>query len=59
MNLQIFDIDFFEGVLSEWNYKGVYVNNVCVYSVKSDTSITLKDLKEKICMIENKDMSIR
>ena len=59
MNLPKFDIDFFEDVLSEWNYKEVYVNNVCVYSVKSDTSITLKDLKEKICMIENKDMSIR
>ena len=39
--------------------KRVYVNNVCVYSVKSDTNITLKDLKEKICIIENKDMSIR
>ena len=59
MNLPKFDIDFFEDVLAEWNYKEVYVNNVCVYSVKSDTSITLKDLKEKICMIENKDMSIR
>ena len=59
MNLPRFDIDFFNGVLSEWNYKEIYVNNVCVYSVKSDTSITLKDLREKICMIENKDMSIR
>ena len=59
MNLPKFDIDFFDAVLSDWNYKEVYVNNVCVYSVKSDTSITLKDLKEKICMIENKDMSIR
>lgn len=59
MNLHRFDIDFLISVLSEWNYKEVYVNNVCVYSVNSDTSITLNDLKEKICMIENKDMSIR
>ena len=59
MNLPKFDIEFFDTVLSDWNYKEIYVNNVCVYSVKSDTSITLDNLKEKIHMIENKDMSIR
>jgi hypothetical protein len=59
MNLPKFDIDFFDAVLSDWNYKEIYVNNVCVYSVKSDTSITMTDLKEKIYMIENKGMSIK
>ena len=46
MNLPKFDIDFFDSVLSEWNYKEVYVNNVCVYSVASDVSITIPDFKK-------------
>lgn len=59
MHLPRFDIDFFDNVLSDWNYKEVYVNNVCVYSVKSDTSITMLDLKDKILTIENTAMSIK
>ena len=59
MNLPKFSVDFFDMVLSDWNYKEIYVNNVCVYSVESDTSITINDLKQKIYMIENKDMSIK
>ena len=59
MNLPKFDIDFFDAVLSDWNYKEIYVNNVCVYSVASDTSVTMTDLKEKINTIENKSMSIK
>ena len=59
MNLPKFDIDFFDAVLSDWNYKEIYVNNVCVYSAASDTSVTMTDLKEKINTIENKSMSIK
>lgn len=59
MNLPRFDVDFFDMVLTDWNYKEIYVNNVCVYSVKSDTSVTMTDLKEKIDTIENKGMSIK
>ena len=59
MNLPKFDIDFFDAVLSDWNYKEIYVNNVCVYSVASDMSVTMTDLKEKINTIENKSMSIK
>lgn len=47
MNLPKFDIDFFDAVLTDWNYKEIYVNNVCVYSVASDTSVTMTDLKQK------------
>ena len=58
-SLPKFDVDFLDAVLSDWNYKEVYVNNVCVYSVKSDVSVTMTDLKDKINMIENKGMSIK
>ena len=58
-SLPKFDADFLDAVLSDWNYKEVYVNNVCVYSVRSDVSVTMNDLKQKIYTIENKGMSIK
>ena len=43
-----FNTEFFDCVLSDWNYKEVYVNQVCIYSVTSDVSVTIKDFKEKL-----------
>lgn len=43
-----FNTEFFDCVLSDWNYKEVYVNQVCIYSVDSDVSVTIKDFKEKL-----------
>ena len=59
MNLPRFDIDFFDSVLSDWNYKEVYVNNVCVYSIKSDVSITISDFKKKLDHIHAEGMCAR
>lgn len=59
MNLPKFDIDFFDSVLTDWNYKEVYVNNVCIYSVASDVSITISDFKKKLDRIYNEDMCVR
>ena len=59
MNLPKFDINFFDTVLTDWNYKEVYVNNVCIYSVASDVSITVSDFKKKLDRIYAEDMCVR
>jgi hypothetical protein len=59
MNLPKFSIDFFDTVLSDWNYKEVYVNNVCIYSVASDVSFTISDFKKKMDHIHAQDMCVR
>lgn len=43
-----FDVDFFNNVLSNWNYKEIYVNNKCIYSVNSDTEYTISNFNKKI-----------
>lgn len=48
---------FLNNVLSEWEYKEVYVNGRCVYSVDGDTEVTLNNVKEmleafsKLCVV--------
>lgn len=59
MNLPKFDINFFDTVLTDWNYKEVYVNSVCIYSVASDVSITISDFKKKLDRIYAEDMCVR
>ena len=59
MNLPKFDINFFDTVLTDWNYKEVYVNNVCVYSVKSDVFVTIAEFKKKLDRIYGDDMCVR
>lgn len=39
---------FLDRVLSDWEYKEVYVNGKCVYSVESDTEVTLSAVKERL-----------
>ena len=39
---------FLDSVLSDWNYKEVYVNGKCVYSVASDTETTLNEVRNKL-----------
>ena len=55
---------FLDSVLSDWDYKEVYVNGRCVYSVEGDTSITLRSVKERlesissICVVSWKQVNI-
>ena len=59
MNLPKFDMDFFDTVLTDWNYKEIYVNSVCIYSVASDVSITIADFKKKLDRIYAEDMCVK
>ena len=59
MNQSRFDADFFDAVLTDWNYKEIYVNNVCVYSIASDVPITISDFKKKLDRIYAEDMCVR
>ena len=43
-----FDINFFNSVLGDWNYKEIYVNNECIYSVRSDTAHTIGNFIKKV-----------
>jgi hypothetical protein len=49
----MFNIEFFDSVLSDWNYKEVYVNDICIYSVASDTQVTMRDFRERLTSINN------
>ena len=47
-----FDINFFNNVLSDWNYKEIYVNGECIYSVNSDTTHTISSFTKKVETID-------
>ncbi len=47
-----FDINFFNSVLGDWNYKEIYVNNECIYSVRSDTAHTIGNFIKKVEAID-------
>lgn len=47
-----FDIDLFNQVLSDWEYKEIYINDECVYSVNSDTEFTIKNFITKLHHVE-------
>lgn len=47
-----FDMDLFNQVLSDWEYKEVYINDECIYSVNSDTEFTIKNFIIKLHHVE-------
>lgn len=47
----MFNIEFFDSVLSDWNYKEVYVNDICIYSVVSGTQVTMRNFRERVTSI--------
>lgn len=47
-----FDVNFFNNVLSDWNYKEIYVNDKCIYSVNSDTTHTISNFNKKVEAID-------
>lgn len=44
----IFDAEFLSAVLADWNYKEIYMDGTCVYSVTQDVSITVSDILNKL-----------
>lgn len=43
-----FDTAWFENVLSDWDYKEVYVNDRCIYSVDSDVETRICDFTARM-----------
>lgn len=52
----IFDDEFLSAVLADWNYKEIYMDGACVYSITQDVSTTVSDILHKLKEIHKQEL---